>query len=46
VFVDLDIDRTAELLGIAPGTVQAHLGRAIATLRSDLVSQPQQERLP
>ncbi|MFZ0091399.1 MAG: sigma-70 family RNA polymerase sigma factor [Solirubrobacteraceae bacterium] len=45
VFLDLDTDRTAELLGIAAGTVQAHLGRAIATLRSDLIPQPQQERL-
>jgi RNA polymerase sigma-70 factor (sigma-E family) len=45
VFLDLDIYRTAEVLGIAPGTVQAHLARAIAALRNDLVSQPQQERL-
>jgi RNA polymerase sigma factor (sigma-70 family) len=34
VFLDLDIDSTATLLGIAPGTVRAHLSRAVATLRS------------
>jgi DNA-directed RNA polymerase specialized sigma24 family protein len=36
LFLDLDTDRTANVLGIAPGTVQAHLGRAIAALREDL----------
>lgn len=46
LFLDLDTDRTAVTLGIAPGTVQAHLGRAIAALRDELVPQPQQERLP
>ena len=46
LFLDLDTDRTAELLGIAPGTVQAHLGRAIAALREELVPQPRQEGLP
>jgi RNA polymerase sigma-70 factor (ECF subfamily) len=43
LFLDLDIGRTAEVLGIAPGTVQAHLGRAIATLRGDLMPERQQE---
>ena len=43
LFLDLDIGRTAETLGIAPGTVQAHLGRAIAALRADLVPERQQE---
>jgi RNA polymerase sigma-70 factor (sigma-E family) len=43
LFLDLDTGRTAEALGIAPGTVQAHLGRAIATLRADLVPEQQQE---
>src|SRR5262245_66287671 len=33
LFLDLDTGRTAEVLGIAPGTVQGHLGRAIAALR-------------
>jgi DNA-directed RNA polymerase specialized sigma24 family protein len=34
--LDLDTSRTAEVLGIAPGTVMAHMGRAIAALRADL----------
>jgi RNA polymerase sigma factor (sigma-70 family) len=33
VFLDLDIDTTARQLGIAPGTVRAHLSRAMAALR-------------
>lgn len=37
LFLDLDTERTAQALGIAPGTVQAHLGRAMAALRDDLV---------
>jgi RNA polymerase sigma-70 factor (sigma-E family) len=36
VFLDLDIDTTAEQLGIAPGTVRAHLSRAMTALRSEL----------
>ncbi len=36
VFLDLDIATTARLLGIAPGTVGAHLSRAVATLRATL----------
>jgi DNA-directed RNA polymerase specialized sigma24 family protein len=43
LFLDLHTGRTAEVLGIAPGTVQAHLGRAIAALRADLVPERQQE---
>jgi RNA polymerase sigma-70 factor (sigma-E family) len=43
LFLDLDTGRTAEVLGIAPGTVQAHLGRAIAALRDDLLPIRQQE---
>jgi RNA polymerase sigma-70 factor (sigma-E family) len=43
LFLDLNTDRTAEVLGIAPGTVQAHLGRAIAALRDDLTPERQQE---
>ena len=46
VFLDLDTDRAAEVLGIAPGTVQAHLGRAIAALRGELMPQRQQEGFP
>lgn len=37
LFLDLDTERTAHTLGIAPGTVQAHLGRAMAALRDDLI---------
>jgi RNA polymerase sigma factor (sigma-70 family) len=36
VFLDLDIDTTARQLGIAPGTVRAHLARATAALRTQL----------
>jgi RNA polymerase sigma-70 factor (sigma-E family) len=36
IFLDLDTARTAEVLGIAPGTVTAHLTRALATLREDV----------
>jgi DNA-directed RNA polymerase specialized sigma24 family protein len=36
VFLDLDIETTARQLGIAPGTVRAHLSRAVATLRDEL----------
>jgi len=42
-FLDLDTDHTAVMLGIAPGTVQAHLGHAIAALRDDLTPQRQQK---
>jgi RNA polymerase sigma-70 factor (sigma-E family) len=37
VFLDLDTDATASVLGIAPGTVRAHLSRAIAALRGQFV---------
>jgi DNA-directed RNA polymerase specialized sigma24 family protein len=37
LFLDLDTAGTAQVLGIAPGTVQAHLGRALAALRDDLI---------
>jgi len=43
LFLDLDTEHTAGLLGIAPGTVQAHLGRAIAALRGELMPERQQE---
>ena len=36
VFLDLDIETTARQLEIAPGTVRAHLSRAVATLRNEL----------
>jgi RNA polymerase sigma factor (sigma-70 family) len=43
LLLDLDTIRTAEVLGIMPNTVMAHMARALATLRSDLVPQLQQE---
>ncbi len=43
LILDLDTARTAEVLGIAPGTVMAHLGRALAALRHDLQSELTQE---
>jgi RNA polymerase sigma factor (sigma-70 family) len=43
VFLDLDTERTAQVLGVAPGTVRAHLSRAIAALRDDLVPCLQKE---
>jgi RNA polymerase sigma factor (sigma-70 family) len=43
LILDLDTARTAEVLGIAPGTVMAHLGRAMAALRHDLQPELQQE---
>ncbi len=36
VLLDLDIDTTARQLGIAPGTVRAHLSRAMTALRGEL----------
>jgi RNA polymerase sigma-70 factor (sigma-E family) len=45
LFLDLDTAGTAEVLGIAPGTVTAHLARALATLRDDLMpAQPKENR--
>ncbi|MFF1707204.1 sigma factor-like helix-turn-helix DNA-binding protein [Streptomyces sp. NPDC058252] len=38
VFLDLDTATTAKTLGIAPGTVTAHLARAVSTLRGNLVT--------
>jgi RNA polymerase sigma-70 factor (sigma-E family) len=38
VFLDLDIETTARQLGIAPGTVRAHLSRAVAALRNHLAT--------
>ena len=36
VLLDLDTDTTARELKIAPGTVRAHLSRAVTTLRNEL----------
>jgi RNA polymerase sigma-70 factor (sigma-E family) len=43
VFLDLDTETTARTLGIAPGTVTAHLSRAVATLRDQLALGIEQE---
>ncbi len=43
LLLDLDTAGTAQVLGIAPGTVQAHLGRALAALRGDLIAIGQKE---
>ena len=43
VFLDLDTQATAEALGIAPGTVTAHLHRATSALRRQLNSLTEQE---
>jgi RNA polymerase sigma-70 factor (ECF subfamily) len=38
IFLDLDTAQTAEVLGIAPGTVTAHLTRALAALRAEFAA--------
>jgi RNA polymerase sigma-70 factor (ECF subfamily) len=43
LLLDLDTGKTAELLGIEPGTVRVHFGRAIATLRDELMPVRQEE---
>jgi DNA-directed RNA polymerase specialized sigma24 family protein len=43
LFLDLDTRRTAQVLDIAPGTVKEHLGRALASLRHDLIPTKHQE---
>jgi len=46
VFLDVDTSGTANALGIAPGTVTAHLSRAVATLRGHLVNDGTKETRP
>ena len=36
VLLDLDVETTAKQLGVAPGTVRAHLSRAMTALRREL----------
>ena len=43
VFLDLDTAATAQALGMARGTVTAHLSRAVTTLRGHLVIDRSQE---
>jgi RNA polymerase sigma factor (sigma-70 family) len=44
VFLDLDTVTTGQVLGIAPGTVTAHLARATAALREQLTPAYRQEK--
>jgi RNA polymerase sigma-70 factor (sigma-E family) len=46
VFLDLDIETTARQLEIAPGTVRAHLSRAITALRNELAQENTTEADP
>lgn len=43
IILDLDTAGTAKVLGIAPGTVKAHLSQGLATLRGELASLQEQE---
>jgi RNA polymerase sigma-70 factor (ECF subfamily) len=43
--MDLDTAQTAEALGIAPGTVKAHLARAVSALRAELSPTHHQESI-
>ena len=43
LLLDLDTNRTAEVLGVSPSAVKAHLARGIAALRRDLMPEHQQE---
>lgn len=43
LILDLDTSGTAQVPGITPNTVMAHMARALAALRRDLVPEPQQE---
>ena len=46
VFLNLDIQTTARQLAIAPGTVRAHLSRAVTTLRNELAQDKAKEADP
>jgi DNA-directed RNA polymerase specialized sigma24 family protein len=46
VLLDLDIETTAKQLHIAPGTVRAHLSRAVTALRSELADAEPEEADP
>jgi RNA polymerase sigma-70 factor (sigma-E family) len=43
LLLDLDTETTARVLGIAPGTVGAHLHKAVASLRTAIPSPDSQE---
>ncbi len=38
VFLDLDTEQTAEVLGITPSAIKTHLHRALRALRGELAS--------
>jgi DNA-directed RNA polymerase specialized sigma24 family protein len=44
IFLDMDTAGTAKALGIAPGTVTAHLARAVAVLRAQFSPHSPAER--
>jgi RNA polymerase sigma factor (sigma-70 family) len=44
IFLDLDSETTGRTLGIAPGTVTAHLARATRSLREQLSFEQEQSR--
>jgi RNA polymerase sigma factor (sigma-70 family) len=46
VFLDLDVETTANQLAIAPGTVRAHLSRAVTRLRDELSHPRPEEATP
>jgi RNA polymerase sigma factor (sigma-70 family) len=43
IILDLDTAGTAKALGIAPGTVKAHLSQGLATLRNELATLQERE---
>ena len=43
IFLDLDTNTTARVLGFTPGTVMSHLSRALAALRAALAPTARQE---
>ena len=43
LILDFDTARTAQVLGIKPNTVMAHMAQAMAALRHDLMPEPHQE---
>lgn len=45
VFLDLDTRSTAAALGLAPGTVQSHLHRAMKALRTELQEHNEREEI-
>jgi RNA polymerase sigma factor (sigma-70 family) len=44
LLLDLDTKRTAEVLGLSPNTVMAHMAQALAALRADLMPERQLEK--